>query len=861
MGRRICPEIDRARRLGELASGALKRGLAAAFLSLLAFAHAPAMAQQQPTLADRVAGKVQPASNGAADRMLVNAREMLFNRDNNTVEARGDVQIYYQGRAIQADFVRYDRTANRVFAEGNVKLTEADGSVARADKMELTQDFRDGFIDSLRVDSSEATQFTAARAERAAGDSTVMERGTYAACTPCEADPQRPPTWQIRAKRIIHNNEERMVYFEDAALEFLGVPIAYVPYMSTPDPSVVRKSGVLTPGYAYSSTLGLGLSVPLYWAVAPNMDLTVTPSFYTKQGLYLQTEWRHQIANGAYSIRASGIFQNDPDAFTAPPNGAGNKRFRGSLETMGQFYINENWRFGWNINLVTDKWFIQDYRLPSTMTSANFFRETTSTVFLTGQGETGFFDLRAFYFQGLSRYDLQEQQPVAAPVLDWNKIFDLDPGKTGGVGGRIEIDANATHLSRQLAAFQSTGARTLDSLYNLYDVCTVYVPGKCIVRGIGGEYTRATLNVSWKRQFIDPIGQVWTPFVFTHINGSFVEFNQGRNLQFGASSISNASQANFFGQNFNTSEASVTPGVGLEYRFPLVLANGWATQVFEPIAQVIVRPNSPANQSLINEDSQSLVFDDSNLFEWNKYSGYDRFEGGTRLNYGAQYTMTFRNGAYMNIMAGQSFQLAGKNSYASPDAANIGLSSGLDNRKSDIVSRFSFATSSSFAFTTKARFDPNTFNLRRLDMTATTRLGAFEATLQYARYTAQPLIGFDQRREGVSAALKYQFEAGYFATGSVIFDMSRHLYNNNVQVGGTTPVFFPAGFGVGIGYKDPDTTVSLNYTSIYQDDGTGNPVRNQTIMLDLKLRTLGDAKVSTSLSNIGVQDGLSSLTP
>ena len=223
--------------------------------------------------------------------------------------------------------------------------------------------------------------------------------------------------------------------------------------------------------------------------------------------------------------------------------------------------------------------------------------------------------------------------------------------------------------------------------------------------------------------------------------------------------------------------------------------------------------------------------------------------------------MTFRNGAYLNLMAGQSFQLAGKNSYASPDAANIGLSSGLDNRKSDIVTRFSFATSSAFAFTTKARFDPNTFALRRLDMTTTARLGAFEGTLQYARYTAQPLIGFDQRREGVSASLKYQFEAGYFATGSVIFDMSRHLYNNNVQVGGTTPVFFPAGFGLGIGYKDPDTTVSLNYTSIYQDDGTGNPVRNQTIMLDLKLRTLGDAKVSTSLSNIGVQDGLSSLTP
>ena len=59
--------------------------------------------------------------------------------------------------------------------------------------------------------------------------------------------------------------------------------------------------------------------------------------------------------------------------------------------------------------------------------------------------------------------------------------------------------------------------------------------------------------------------------------------------------------------------------------------------LLEPIAQIIARPSEPANQSLVNEDAQSLVFDDTNLFQWSKYSGYDRFEGGLRANYGAQY--------------------------------------------------------------------------------------------------------------------------------------------------------------------------------------------------------------------------------
>lgn len=853
MGRLSGPGIDRARAPSRLAAGVLwlRLAMVAAATTLCG----PTMAQ---TLADQFSQRIAPGPGATPDRMLVKSTEMVYDRDHDTVEARGDVQIYYQGRVLQADKVRFDRKANRVSAEGRVKLTESNGTVAYADRMDLTEDFKQGFVDSLRMEGVDQTHFSAARAERSGGDSTVLDRATYTACEPCKDNPAKPPFWQVRARRIIHNNEEQMVYFEDADLELMGVPIAYVPYFSAPDPSVTRKSGLLAPGYAYNSTLGFGVTAAAYWAMAPNYDLTVTPTYYTKQGLFLQTEWRHQLAAGSYNIRVSGIFQQDPNIFASPPFGAGNRQLRGSIETAGKFNISDKWRVGWDINLVSDKWFMSDYRLPSSVSSANFFKETTSTVFLNGQGDHGYFDLRGYFFQGLSSYDLQEQQPLVAPVADWNKIIDLDPSKSWGIGGRFEIDANVTHISRALAAYQSTGPRTLDNLYGLYDVCTVYVPGKCLVRGIGGEYTRATLNASWKRQFIDPIGQVWTPFVFAHVNGSFVEFNQQRTLTFGASSISNASQAAFFGPAFNSQQGTVTPGAGVEYRYPLVLTTDWATHVFEPIAQVIVRPDAPASQALINEDSQSLVFDDSNLFEWNKYSGYDRFEGGTRANYGGQYTMTFKSGAYANLMVGQSFQIRGQNSYAAPDAANVGLSSGLDNRKSDIVSRFAFSTASSFAFIAKARFDPNTLAMRRLDLMSTARFGQFEASLQYANYVAQPLIGFDVRREGLSASLKYKMDKGFFATGNVVFDMSRRLYNNNPAIGGNVPLFFPAGFGIGVGYSDDCTTLGVNYTSVYQDDGTGKPVLNRTLMFQLQLRTLGDAKISTSLGDLSVQDGLSS---
>ncbi len=271
------------------------------------------------TLTQRLSEKAQPQAGKTPDRMLVNADTLTYDRGKNAVTATGNVQVYYQGRVLQADHVIYDRTADRVYAEGHAKLTDQDGSVAYAERFDLTDDFKSGFIQSLSLDTADKTHFTAPRATRSEGETTVFEDGTYTACQACKDHPDRPPLWQIRAKRIIHKNDEQTVYYEDADFEFLGVPIAYLPYLSTPDPSVKQKSGVLAPHYITKSGLGFGVGIPIYWALAPDYDLTVTPTLLTRQGLLASAEWRQKFINGSYNIRASGIFELEPDAFSQPP--------------------------------------------------------------------------------------------------------------------------------------------------------------------------------------------------------------------------------------------------------------------------------------------------------------------------------------------------------------------------------------------------------------------------------------------------------------------------------------------------------------------------------------------------------------
>ena len=94
--------------------------------------------------------------------------------------------------------------------------------------------------------------------------------------------------------------------------------------------------------------------------------------------------------------------------------------------------------------------------------------------------------------------------------------------------------------------------------------------------------------------------------------------------------------------------------------------------------QVIARPNEEQIGKLPNEDAQSFVFDDGNLFRVDKFSGWDRDEGGGRVNYGVNWTTQFNQGGFLNVLFGQSYQMFGLNSFAAHDVTNTGLDSGLD---------------------------------------------------------------------------------------------------------------------------------------------------------------------------------------
>jgi LPS-assembly protein len=859
MGRRPSPvhPILRAARhaLGLSAPGAGRQqyfarslALAGLWLALAALPAANAFAQNAAAPKPDTKTQTQPA--GQPPKMFIEADELVNNEDKNTVTAEGHARIYYKGRILQADRVIYDRNTNRVYAEGHATLTEVNGTVLHADRFDLTEDFAEGFIESLHAESTVKTYFSAPRAERSANNITVFDKGTYTACETCKDNPDKPPLWRVRAKRIIHNQDEKMVYYDSAWLEFVGVPVAYFPVLSSPDPTVTRKSGILTPSLIQNGYLGYGFGVPIFWALAPNYDLTFTPTYFSQQGFFGDVYWRHRLESGSYYFRANGIRPEDPTAFPAAPFGASDRTFRGEVESVGNFLIAPQWNFGWAFTAMTDKWYYNDFKMPVQNLSGYYTSDVTSTAYLTGQSQRSYFDLRGFYFEGLTSHDYSAQNTTAAPVLDYNRTFAIDPAKTNGIGGEAQLDFNFSNVSAAAAAYEAVGAHQYDAAYGLYDVCTTYTPGttnsNCLLRGIGGDYTRITADLSWKRKIIDPLGGVWTPFAFARVNGQWLDLNTTNSYAFsstsGTSTISNASQTNF---GVNSGGYGYTmPGAGFEWRYPLITKAPFGSFEVEPVGQVIARPNSVwGTQSPVVMDAQSLVFDTTNLFAWDKYSGYDLLETGVRANYGGEATYRFNNGSYVNAMFGQSVQVAGTNSFATYNAANVGLGSGLDTPWSNYVASFTVVPSSILSFTTQEQFNEATLAVDRFDAIANVNLGAWTVGAQYANYQSQPAIGYSVRREGLALNSRYNITQNYFVAGNVSFDMSREFYQPPLVLYNPGP-FALSTFGISGGYKDECTTFQLSYTNNYVDNGAGAFNHNQTVAVSLQLRTLGDTGFS-----------------
>lgn len=701
----------------------------------------------QPASAVRPNTSPQPASQSSSQdvqRAELNADSMTYDRDLGLITATGNVEIEYGPRSLLADKVTYNQKTDIVIAESNVSMTDETGKVIFGDRIEITGDLKDGVIHNIGLILEDKSRVAGAGAHRTNGIITEVDHAVYSPCNLCKEDPTAPPLWQIKAVRVIHDAEDKRVSYRNAWLELYGIPVAYTPYLSHPDPTVKRRSGFLAPSFSSSSDLGFIIQAPYFWAIDEYQDATITPRVTTDGGQGANGQYRRNFKRGR--IKAEGSFVvDDPDR--------GN---RGYIDIESEYHIDPTWRAGIDIETASDDTYTRRYGI-----------DTESVLVSRGYLE-GF---RGNNYQALNTYgfnDLRadtDESPVVLPMYDFNYN-----GRRDRLGGFASFDFNALNLAR------SSGTDT----------------------------RRLAFRPRWDRPFNGPFGEV---------------YNASVSLAADAYHATDVSLDN--GATYTGTSGHLMPRAALSWRLPLIRPGERFSQTIEPLASIVIAPNGGNSDKTPNEDSQEIEFDETNLFQENRYDGFDRVDGGTRVNYGLNWALTGNKGGYTSVFLGQSYRFRKDSSYTQ--------SSGLEDNFSDVVGRVQISPQKYLNLIYRTQFSPDNQSPQRNEITADIGAPALKLNLDYIFIDNQQGSEFAGREE-INGSLSSQINKNWSSYFSARHDLSASDIRS---------------LALGIVYEDECVKFTTRLTRSFFEDRDLKPA--DAITFTLVLKTLGEVHSGASL--------------
>jgi LPS-assembly protein len=637
-----------------------------------------------PALAQR------PTATQSDQPAVLKADELTYDQELDIVTASGHVEITQGDRILRADTVSYNRRASLITANGNVSLLEPTGDVMFADYVELTDDFKSGAIQNFKALLADQSRLAAVSARRADGRLTSARKAVYSPCDLCKTDPTRAPIWQIKADKVSHDQEAHRVTYNDAQMEIFGVPIAYTPYLSHPDGTVKRESGLLAPEFGNSSVLGSLIAVPYFQTLGPSADITFEPIFLTKENPVAAAEYRQRTGSGILETSASitSAKRRDDNNNELPGH-----ETRGHVKGIGRFDINDDWRWGFDAARASDDTYLQRYKL---LQRYRFLDQNTLTSNVFAERFVGrdYAAVNGYAFQGLRPTDDPGLAPLVLPLAEYSAS-----GERGEYGGRFTFDANA------LSIYRTEGTRT----------------------------QRVVMQGGWDLPYTAPSGEIYTLSARLLSEGYYTE-NIGQ-----PNDLASPTSDGFNGR--------VLPQVSLGWRYPLVRQDETFRTIIEPIASFVAAPNLGSQSRFPNEDSQGVDLDTSNLFRLNRFTGYDRLEGGQRLNYGFNTDFTrLANGAKLSTFLGQSYRLQEQNAFP--------VGSGLEQQQSNIVGKVLFQPHPWLSTSYNFQLDKDNFTAQR--SIAGIGLGptALRLSLSYAFFERSTQPGLLTDIEQTSAILQ-----------------------------------------------------------------------------------------------------------
>ena len=690
---------------------------------------------------------------------------VTYDSEADVVTASGRVRMQRDGNYLAADQVTWSRKTGLVHAEGNVVAVTPEGDKLVSDRVTLSDSLRDGTVENLLIVLESGGRIAAERATRTAGR-TILERAVYSPCpvlTPSGCP--KNPSWKIVAARVIQDPDTKRIRFQGGRLNVFGVIVPLLPIFSIGS-NGEGVTGALVPDIAYSNSLGLELATPYYWRLGPNRDLTLTPHLYTKTLPAIEGRYRSLSQLGAFQVGAFLTYGEaaDPDPNAIVPTN--DDRIRGYFEANGKFQLDPYWSVTSALRAATDKTVTRQYDITRDDVLRNF-------VEVERIAPNSYVSISGWAFQGMRVDDRQREIPIALPALDARFLLD-----NRVLGGQVELQANSL----------------------------------AIMRIDGQDTQRAFASARWDMRTLTRMGQELTLTAFARGDAYHSDENDETDI------------ALYRGQ-----EGWRFRGIGAlaaDVKWAFVGPAFGGTPRLTPRVQLVLTPPTP-NLEIPNEDARSVDLEDSNLFALNRFPGYDRWEDGSRVTYGVEWSLDRPNVAISTII-GQSYRIT-RNPGIFPDGT------GLTDRWSDIVGRTRVRFGRLVDITHRFRIDKDNLSPRRNEVDLT--LGGDETYVQigYLRLNRNISAAIEDLRdkEELRLAGRVKFARYWSVFGATVLDLTGKEEDPLSLADGYEPVRHR----LGITYEDECLELGLSWKRDYER--LGEFKKGSTFALRFALKGIG----------------------
>lgn len=562
----------------------------------------PAMAKDTSGLFQSSPANIKEEIKNAP--IYLEADSVYYDQQIGSITARGKVHIAQAGRNINADQLSYNEQDGVLTASGNIIVQDKGGETFYADFIELKEEMKEGVLHNLRLRLNDNSRFAARQAQRSQGQYNKMDYAVFSPCLPCAKDPSKAPFWQVKSKKVVHDEKNQDIKYEDAKIELFGTPVFYTPYLAHPDPSLKRRTGLLGPSMSNSDELGFVYRQPYFINIAPHQDLTLEPIIMTKDGFILSSRYRQRLNNGVADI-AGSIGEVD----RRRGDGQDDTTTRGHINARLSMDLDENWRTNFVANRASDKTYLRRYRFGG------------DDVLVSKAEAEGFFDksyaqLRALSFQGLRSFDKSRTTPLILPQLRYQFVSEKD-----NLGGLWQVNSDLMNLQRE----------------------------------DGADSSRATIDAQWHKPIRTDNGQLLDLTLRTQASG------------YSINDYDDPSTPGMETDDGWVGRAVPQAALSWRYPLAgTVEINNQSrlTKYVEPIVSFVAAPNVGRNVKIPNEDSQAFEFDESNLFSLKRFPGYDRIAGGHRIDYGVNMGLFDDDSRGGKIFIGQSWRPREDSTYA-----------------------------------------------------------------------------------------------------------------------------------------------------------------------------------------------------